>query len=108
MLSVIYTISSGTTFDDKYEARIIADTSSSVASSYIYEGSGNPLQYKNAEGGGTRSGEWTKIISYTGNTLSSNSGNIYVSWQMKHTTGGNNSDAITRESVSWIIYEIKL
>jgi hypothetical protein len=108
MLSVIYTLSSGTNFDDKYQARIVADTSSSVSSSYAYEGNDNLLFYKNVEGGGTRSGEWTKIISYTGNTLANTSGNIYISWQMKHDSGTNNSDSITRESVSWIIYEIKL
>ena len=63
---------------------------------------------KNVEGAGTRSGEWTKMISYTGNTFANTSGNLYISWQMKHNTGGNNSDAVTRQSVSWIIYEIKL
>ena len=108
MLSVIYTLTSNTNFDDRYHARIVADTSSSVSSSYVYEGSNNVLFYKNVEGAGTRSGEWTNIVSYTGNTLANTSGNLYISWQMKQDTGGNDSDAITRQSVSWIIYEIKL
>ena len=48
--------------------------------------------YKNVEGAGTRSGEWTNIVSYTGNTLANTSGNLYISWQMKQDTGGNDSE----------------
>ena len=106
MLSVIYTLPSSSS-DDIFEARIVADTSSAVSSSYIYEGSGNITRYKYAGGAGQRTGEWTKIISYTGNTLANTSGNIYISWQMKQNTS-HNSTSITRDSVSWIIYEIKL
>ena len=43
-------------------------------------------------------------VLYNNNVVSSN---IYISWQMKQNTS-HNSTSITRDSVSWIIYEIKL